>query len=110
MFVQVKSVGGYNTAQIYTNGLGYDCISPMTRWKEVPPTLMSFIQDVGIPQELVSDNAPKQIHVDFCATCHCYHVKQRQVVPYSLWANLAESAICELKKGVRRTLHCSHAS
>ena len=62
MFVQIKSVHGYNTAQIYTNGLGYDQIYPMTGCKEVPHTLMSFIQDVGIPQELVSDNAPKQVH------------------------------------------------
>jgi hypothetical protein len=70
---------------------------------------MSFIQDAGIPQTIVTDNAPEETRGAWEATCKKYRVKQATTVPYSPWANLAEAAIRELKVGMRRAMRRSAA-
>ncbi|KAI2511648.1 hypothetical protein MHU86_2714 [Fragilaria crotonensis] len=55
--------------------------------------LMPFIQEVGIPQTIVTDNAPEEVHGEFGKICRRFRVKQEQTVPYSPWSNLAESTI-----------------
>ncbi len=74
-----------------------------------PHALMPFIQEVGLPQTIVTDNAPEEVHGEFGKTCQRFRIKQEQTVPYSPWSNLAESTIRELKVGIRRPLRRSKA-
>ena len=104
MFSKVKSLGGHTAAQVFTNGRGYDRFYPISKKSEAPEALISFVQDVGIPQELVSDNAEEQIHGRFEKLCKEYRIKRQLTVPYSPWSNLAEAAIRELKAGIRRAM------
>lgn len=65
---------------------------------------MSFIHDNGIPQELVSDNAPAEHRGRWGEICKEYHIKQTQTVPGSPWQNRAEHAVREFKVAIRRAL------
>ena len=104
MFAKVKSLRGSKAAQVYTDGHGYDRFYPIATKREVPQTLVSLIHDVGIPQEIVSDNAGEEVHGDFQKSCRHYHIRQKQTVPYSPWSNAAEASIRELKTGIRRAM------
>jgi hypothetical protein len=101
MFANVKSLGGNQAAQVFTNGYGYDRVYPLPKKKDVANALMFMIQDSGIPQTVVTDNATEETAGDWKATCQKYHIKQEQTVPYSPWRNAAESSIRELKVGIR---------
>jgi hypothetical protein len=52
--------------------------------------LMPFIQEVGIPQMIVTDNAPEEVHGEFGKIFRQFRIKQEQTVPYSPWSNLTE--------------------
>ena len=104
MFSKVKSTRGFNAAQVFTDGRGYDQIYPLVSKKRASEALMSFIHDVGIPQTIVSDNASEETQGKFEETCRKYRIEQKQTVPYSPWHNLAEASIRELKVGIRRTM------
>jgi transposase InsO family protein len=101
MFGKVKSTRGYKAAQVYTNGSGYDRFYPIKSKGDVSHTLVSMIHDAGIPQELVSDNAPEEVGGEFSRICRQYHIRQKQTVPYSPWSNAAEGSIRELKTSIR---------
>ena len=58
----VPSIHGDNGATVYTNGQGYDEIYPWKTRGDHPDTLMSLIQDVGIPQTLISDGGKELIY------------------------------------------------
>ena len=62
MFSKDASTRGHKTAQVFTNGLGYDFFYPMKTKANAPDALMAFIHDAGIPQTNVSDNAPEEYH------------------------------------------------
>ena len=110
MFSKTQSVRGYLAAQVFTNGRGSDHFYPMkSKGMAGPFALMPFIQEVGIPQTIVTDNAPEEVHGEFGKICRQFRIKQEQTVPYSPWSNLAESAIRELKVGIRRALRRSKA-
>jgi Reverse transcriptase (RNA-dependent DNA polymerase) len=66
--------------------------------------LMQFIHDVGVPNTLISDNAPEEIYGRARDTCTKYRINVKTIVPHSPWQNLAEASIREIKKAVRRTL------
>ena len=70
-------------AQIFTNGQGYDQFYPMKKKGDASAALMSFIQDTGIPQIVVSDGAEETIHGEFEWICWWYRIKQEQTVPFS---------------------------
>ena len=72
MFSQMKLTRGNKAAQVFTNGLGYDCFYPQKTKSKADSALMLFIHDVGIPPVLVSDNAPEEIHGRFHKTCQRY--------------------------------------
>ncbi|KAI2502898.1 Reverse transcriptase (RNA-dependent DNA polymerase) [Fragilaria crotonensis] len=110
MFSKTQSIRGHLTAQVFTNGRGSDHFYPMkSKSMAGPNALMPFIQEVGIPQTIVTDNAPEEVHGEFGKICRQFRIRQEQTVPYSPWSNLAESTIRELKVGIRRTLRRSKA-
>jgi hypothetical protein len=72
--------------------------------QRVTDTLMHFIHNVGVPNTLISDNAPEEIYGRARDTCTKYRINVKTIVPHSPWQNLAEASIREIKKAVRRTL------
>ena len=54
---KVPSIRKCTAAQVFTNGRGYDRFYPIRSKAFAPESLMSFIQDVGIPKTIISDNA-----------------------------------------------------
>jgi hypothetical protein len=94
MFSKTKPVRGRLTAQVFTIGRGIDHFYPMkSKAMAGPNALMPFIQEVGVPQTIVTDNAPEEVHGEFGKICCQLRIRQEQTVPYSPWSNLAESTI-----------------
>jgi hypothetical protein len=104
MFLKVTALHGFTGGSIYTDGNGYNRFYLWKRKGEHPDTLMQFINDVGVPTTLISDNAPEEVMGKARKTCRKYRIQQRTVVPHSPWQNAAEASIREVKKNVRRTL------
>jgi hypothetical protein len=99
MFSKIKDVQNYSGGFVFTKGLGYDRFYPCWRSKgEHPNALKEFINDVGIPKTLISDNALDQVYGESRKICQKYHIRQRVTVPHSPWQNLAKTSIRELKK------------
>ena len=101
---RVPSIRKCTAAQVFTNGRGYDRFYPIRSKAFAPDSLMSFIQDVGIPKTIISDNAGEEIHGDWATTCRKFRIEQKHTVPYSPWQNLAESAIREIKRSIAKLL------
>ncbi len=110
MLSKTQSVRGLLASQVFTNGRGINHFYPMkSKGMAGPFALMPFIQEVGVLQTNVTDNAPEEIHGEFGKICWQFRIKQEQTVPYSPWSSLAESAIWELKVGIQRALQRSKA-
>ena len=109
MHSQVPSIHGHKGATVYTNGQGFEEIYPWKTKSNHPDTLMSLIQDVGIPQTLVTDGGKELIYGRAQETCTEYRIQQKYTVPYSPWQNAAEASIKEIKKGTRRKLRLTGA-
>ena len=104
MFSKGPSLDLHTGASVFTDGKGYDFVYPWKSKKQHPEGLMSLIQNVGIPQTLISDGAQELFHGRSREICNEYRIKQEVTVPYSQWQNAAEASIRELKKGVIRKL------
>ena len=102
MFAKTKSTRSHAAAQLFMNGQGYDHFYPIESKKYCHTTLTSFIEDVGIPQTIVTNNAPELTQGEWKVVCQKHHIEQRETVPYSPWSNLAEAAVRETKKSITR--------
>jgi hypothetical protein len=106
MFASKKSARMFKTAQIFTNGKGFDFFYPMVDKTsvEVARTLHQFIANVGIPQDLISDNALELTEGEVRKVCNQYHINRKTAPPYSPWRNAAEASVRELKTMTRRLM------
>jgi hypothetical protein len=107
--IRVFTGAVYTAPRFDDLGQGYDYFYPLPKKGQVETALMSFIQEAGIPQTIVTDNATEETRGAWETTCRKFRVKQATTVPYSPWANLAEAAIRELKAGMRRAMRRSAA-
>ena len=87
------------------NGLGFDIPFPLTMKGDASLGLDKFIQDVGIPQVLITDEVKEETLGAWLSTCQKYQIKMEQTVPYSQWRNLAEASVRELKYGICKATH-----
>ena len=97
LFSKVKSIRGYTCGNLFTNTLGFKKFFPLKSESAGKSTMNDFIQLVGIPPSIHSDDAKVFQHGDFHKTCRKYQVLQSFTEPYSPWQNRAESGIRELK-------------
>jgi hypothetical protein len=104
MFSTLRGIGGLKGGFVYTNGLGYDWFYPWKSKGQRPDTLMQFIHDVGVPNTLISNNAPEEIHGRARDTCTKFRINVKTIVSHSPWQSLVEASIREIKKTVQRTL------
>jgi hypothetical protein len=98
MFTKLTSVRQNNIAQIFIDGKGDTQMYPLKRKSHVGSTLMSFIQDVGVPRYLVTDGAKEETLGKWKETQKKFRIKQHTSEPYSQWQNRAEYDIGDLKR------------
>jgi hypothetical protein len=103
-FSSISSIHGATMGQMYTNDTHFTKFYPMKRKGEAPDTLISFMQDIGIPSELHSDDAKELTQGRMAAIAREFWIKTTQSEPYSPWQVRAELAIREVKKAVRHTM------
>ena len=78
--------------QVFVNDVAITCFIPMKLKSEAGDALAEFIQDVGIPSALHTDEAKvtlgkwRRIRLE-------YAIKQTQTEPHSPWQNQVEGAI-----------------
>jgi hypothetical protein len=89
--------------------LGYDLFHPLAAERDVHLSLSKFIQDVGIPNLVISDDSNAQVAGEFQKLESKYHIKRMITMPYSPWHNCAEASIKELKKATIRLMRKHHA-
>jgi len=77
----------------------------MASKSEAGDKLNDFVQEIGIPEVLVTDNSGEQSGADWEKTRKFYLINQRFTEPYSPWQNRAEREIQETKKHFRRIMH-----
>jgi hypothetical protein len=71
---------------------------------EAGHALLEFIQDIGIPSALHTDDAKELTSGKWREVCTNHDIKQTLTEPYSPFQNCAEVNIQELKKHVRRVM------
>jgi len=69
-----------------------------------PKALDRFLHEVGVPPELLTDNAPELVAGEWSKLCKRYNVKQRATEPYSPWQNPAELEGGIIKRKLRRIM------
>jgi len=99
LFSHIKSIHGHKCVQVTTDGHFTHVFSIITKSSD-GDALTHFVQEVGIPDTIVVDNAGKQMgdNTEFVKTCNLYKILQRQMEPYTPKQNWVEVAIGELKK------------
>jgi len=105
MFSRVKSTRGNTAAQVFSAG-NFVYTVPIKSKANAGDALLQFIQDVGIPEVIVSDGAKEQTgaNTKFMEVVRTYGIKTRQTEPYSPWQNRAENTIGRLKRRWRNVM------
>lgn len=108
-FSKVPSLTGCTMGQIYTNDINFTKFIPMKKKSDAPDTLLAFMQDVGIPSHLHSDDAKELTQGRMGEITRKAWIKTSQSEPYSPWQVRAELCNRELKKAVRYTMSKTRA-
>ncbi len=104
MFASVSSIRNNNVAQIFVNDLGFTRLTPLRSKSEAGHALLEFIQDVGIPSALHTDNAKEMTTGLWERIRKDHQIKQTVTEPFSPFQNKAEIGIKEVKKQVRHLM------
>ncbi len=91
--------------QIFINDIGYTYFVPMKAKSDASHALIEFIQDIGLPSMMHTDDAKELTAGKWSDICRTHGIKQTQTEPYSPFQNRAEVNIRELKKRTRRLMH-----
>ena len=100
----VKSLRGNQYVQLFSNRGNFVYCYPMERKGEASDALHRFIDEVGIPSEILSDGAPELSYAGWRDLCRTYQIIQRKTEPESPWQNPAELAGGIMKRKVRRIM------
>ena len=102
----VKSIRGFIGGMLYCNKLGYKKFFPCTNetQEETSHSLRSFIEIVGFPASLHSDNHNNLREGLLKKTLSKFGIWSTVTEPRSLWQNRAEFAIGEVKRYARRLM------
>lgn len=95
--------------QMYTNDLGFIEFIPMQHKIDASNTLIEFLQHVGIPYELHSDDAKEFTQGHMGQILRKAWIKPSQSEPYSPWQNRVEIAIKAIKKAVHQSMAWTQA-
>lgn len=109
MFSTVKSRNGNTCGQVYCDQSGWCRFHPMKRKGLAHESLSLLHQRDGVPNVMVMDNSKEQVQGLFRKKCRDAGTHVRPLEPYTPWANAAEGAIRELKRGVGQDMFRSGA-
>ncbi len=103
-FSNVPSIHGATMGQMYTNDAHFMKFYPKKRKGDALDTLISFMQYIGIPSELHSDDVRELTQGRMAALACEFWIITTQSKPYSPWQVHMELAIREVKKAVQHTM------
>ena len=93
---------GNTCAQIFTDGNGAVFAYPMRSKAQAGTQLLTFIQQVGIPNELHRDGAPEMGgNSKFNQICQEHRIKSTYTEPHPPWQNKCENTIGVLSKKMK---------
>lgn len=104
LFAKVKSIRGFTCGNLFTNCVGFRKFFPMDSQKQSVHSLQHFIEVVGLPHAIHSDNHKSFMEGNFRRHCRKYHIKQTFTEPYSPWQNRAEGGIREVKSYAKKIM------
>jgi len=106
LFSKSVSIVGNTCAQLYYDPNGYMYVYPMIAKREAGESLDRFVNDVGIPNELVYDGAGEQVgrKSQFDKSIRHYKINKHTIEPFSPWQNKAESGIRIIKAKWKRLM------
>jgi hypothetical protein len=84
--------------QMFTNDIHFTKFYPMRAKSEAAEALVSFMQDIGIPSDLHSDDAKELTQGKMGELLCKFWIKGIQSEPYSPWQVRAVLCIREIKK------------
>jgi hypothetical protein len=107
--VSTKSLHGHIGGVLYTNKLGFKKFYPCETEQglETSRTLRNFIETVGLPQAMHSDNHSNFKEGLFKKLLKKFGIYSTYTEPHSPWQNRAEPAIGEVKTYARRLMQWS---
>ena len=102
--LNVISLRGNQYSQLFYNRGNYTRSYPLKRKGDAHHALDTFIHDVGIPEEMLTDNA-KELHLgEWGKTCRKRKIRQMTTEPHSPWQNHAELVGGIIKRRVKNTM------
>jgi hypothetical protein len=107
LFSEHPSSRMFECAQLFVTDHGFCQIYPMCSKSDAPYKLDLFCKTYGLPQILLTDNAPEETKGEWLKVVKQFLLIQHTVEPHSAWQNRAELEIRELKKHFRRIMHRS---
>ncbi len=108
-FAAQPSLSRCTMGQMFTNDVNFSKFYHMKRKSEAPDALVNFMQDIGIPCELHSNDATELTEGKMGEILWKFWIKGTQSEPYSPWQVRPELCIHEVKKAVRHTLMKTNA-
>jgi len=103
-FASVPALDMSKCCQLFTNDIGFTMIYPMRLKSEAPNALKCFLQEVGTPHVLHSDNAKELMQGEWRKVCNDFSIKTTYTEPHSPWQNRAEGSIRETKRHIHRKM------
>jgi len=100
----VTSLRGNKCVQLFTNRANFSKSYPMPARSSAPKALDRFLHEIGVPPELLTDNAPELVEGEWAKLCRRHNIKQKFTEPYSPWQNPAELEGGIIKRKIRRLM------
>ena len=102
IWADVKSINQHKYAQVYTHKCGFAVVYPINSMTgdAIGQTLIDFIHDFGVPQDLTFDGHKSQVSAGslFMRTIKKYHIKFHVSEPRKPEQNPSDGGIRELKR------------
>jgi hypothetical protein len=103
-FASVPALDMSKCCQLFMNDIGFTVIYPMRLKSEAPNALKCFLQDVGTPHALHSDNAKELMQGEWRKVFNDFSIRTTYTEPHSPWQNRAEGSIRETKRHIHRKM------
>lgn len=84
-------------AQIFVNEYRYVLVIPLRTKSDAPAALRMFLDNVGLPEVIVSDNAKEQRSMEWKRILREFGVKDHPIEAYKYWQNYAENGVKMVK-------------
>ena len=101
LFFKCKTLDLFTCAQIFCNKARFTKVFPMQSKSQAHEALTSFVQEVGIPNVLHSDDAKELAQGEMRRKMTKYEIYHTMAEPYSPWQNYAEDSIRIIKNWAR---------